>query len=91
MQKQNNAPPVGGAASSIAPATCGKLVAYLLEQQNAKGWQNDLWAIFTGFMVNQANEGNNPKLADLFATFRDLQYFFAELNAVEEGKESGKQ
>lgn len=88
MKTHETARPAGLGTSSVA---YGQLVDNLLQQQHPHAWQNDLWAIFTGFMVNQANEGNNPKLSDLFATFRDLHSFFEQLKAIQAGKEGTNQ
>ena len=43
-----------------------QLVKELIDQQEPQAWQKDLWAIFGGYMCNHANEGNNPKIHDLF-------------------------
>ncbi|MPR32390.1 hypothetical protein [Salmonirosea aquatica] len=88
MSNTQSARPAG---LGTLPIAYGQLVDNLLQQQNPHAWQNDLWAIFTGFMVNQANEGNNPKLSDLFATFRDLHSFFEELKAIQARKEGTNQ
>lgn len=39
-----------------------------------KEWVEDLWTIYTGFMVAQSELGHNPHASDLFCTFRELVF-----------------
>jgi hypothetical protein len=60
-------------------STCmayGKQVEELLSITDASVWIDDLWTIYTGYMVSQTEMGYNPRAADLFCTFRDLVFFF---------------
>jgi hypothetical protein len=60
-------------------STCmayGKQVEELLSMSDASVWIDDLWTIYTGFMIAQKELGYNPRAADLFCTFRDLVFFF---------------
>jgi hypothetical protein len=46
---------------------------------NPSEWAEDLWTIYTGFMVEQGELGHNPRASDLFCTFRELVFFFQKL------------
>lgn len=40
-----------------------------------KEWVEDLWTIYTGFMVAQRELGYNPHASNLSCTFRELVLF----------------
>ena len=54
-------------------------VKALLTMNAPKELVEDLWTIYTGFMISQAELGHNPKASDLFCTFRELVFFFQKL------------
>ena len=91
MQIHETARPAGCGSTPVLLHAYGELVTGLLNQQEAQSWQNDLWTIFNGYMCNHANEGNNPKIHDLFCTFRDLHQFFEGIKAIEARKEGRNQ
>lgn len=51
----------------------------LLTMNDPAEWVEDLWTIYTGFMVAQGKLGHNPRASDLFCTFRELVFFFQKL------------
>lgn len=57
----------------------GEQVKTLLSMNDPKEWVEDLWTIYTGFMVAQRELGHNPHASDLFCTFRELVFFFQKL------------
>lgn len=57
----------------------GEHVKTLLTMNDSKEWVEDLWTIYTGFMVAQKELGYNPHVSDLFCTFRELVFFFQKL------------
>lgn len=57
----------------------GEHVKNLLTMNDPKEWVEDLWTIYTGFMVAQSELGHNPHASDLFCTFRELVFFFERL------------
>jgi hypothetical protein len=66
-------------ATESTDSTCmayGEQVKELLSICDASAWIDDLWTIYTGYMVSQTEMGYNPRAADLFCTFRDLVFFF---------------
>lgn len=54
-------------------------VKALLTMNAPAEWIEDLWTIYTGFMISQSELGHNPKASDLFCTFRELVFFFQKL------------
>ncbi|MEO6287649.1 MAG: hypothetical protein ABIN80_16585 [Dyadobacter sp.] len=60
----------------------GHEVKELLSMCSAETWIEDLWAIFTGYMLAQGEMGFNPRLADIFTSFRDLVMFFEKVKAM---------
>lgn len=54
-------------------------VKELLSMNAPEEWIEDLWTIYTGFMISQSELGHNPKASDLFCTFRELVFFFQKL------------
>ena len=57
----------------------GEHVKSLLTMNDPKEWVEDLWTIYTGYMVAQSELGHNPHASDLFCTFRELVFFFQKL------------
>ena len=57
----------------------GEQVKELLAMNAPTEWVEDLWTIYTGFMIAQGELGHNPRASDLFCTFRELVFFFQKL------------
>lgn len=57
----------------------GEHVKTLLTMNDPAEWVEDLWTMYTGFMVAQGELGHNPRASDLFCTFRELVFFFQKL------------
>ncbi|MBO9614677.1 MAG: hypothetical protein J7619_18395 [Dyadobacter sp.] len=74
MNKQT--PPESQDSAALA---YGEHVKTLLTMNDPKEWVEDLWTIYTGFMVAQSELGHNPHASDLFCTFRELVFFFQKL------------
>ncbi|MCE6992029.1 hypothetical protein [Dyadobacter sp. CY323] len=60
----------------------GREVAELLSQSSASTWTNDLWDIYSGYMVAQREMGHNLRAADIFASFKELVFFFQKVGEV---------
>ncbi|NIJ52828.1 hypothetical protein [Dyadobacter arcticus] len=60
----------------------GREVSELLSQSNAASWVNDLWDIYTGYMVAQRELGHNLRAADIFTSFKELVFFFQRVEAM---------
>jgi hypothetical protein len=51
----------------------------LLSMNDPAEWVEDLWTMYTGYMVAQGELGYNPRASDMFCTFRELAFFFQKL------------
>ncbi|MEO6282267.1 MAG: hypothetical protein ABIN80_01035 [Dyadobacter sp.] len=60
----------------------GREVADLLSQCPAASWVNDLWDIYTGYMLAQKEMGYNHRAADIFTSFKELVFFFQRVEGV---------
>jgi hypothetical protein len=60
----------------------GREVAELLSQSNATTWINDLWDIYSGYMVAQRELGYNPRASDIFTSFKELVFFFQRVQGL---------
>lgn len=58
----------------------GEHVKALLTMNAPAEWIEDIWTIYTGFMISQGELGHNPRASDLFCTFRELVFFFQKLD-----------
>jgi hypothetical protein len=54
-------------------------VKALLTMNDPAEWVEDLWTMYTGFMVAQTELGHNPRASYMFCTFRELVFFFQKL------------
>ncbi|KQS30985.1 hypothetical protein [Dyadobacter sp. Leaf189] len=60
----------------------GREVAELLSQSHASTWVNDLWDIYSGYMVAQPELGYNPRASHIFASFKELVFFFERIGEM---------
>lgn len=60
----------------------GREVAELLSQSHAASWVNDLWDIYTGYMVAQRELGHDLRAANIFTSFKELVFFFQRIEAM---------
>lgn len=54
----------------------GRLVQDLLSQTSSEHWVDDLWSIYSGYIVFEKEAGYNPRSTEIFETFRELVFFF---------------
>jgi hypothetical protein len=80
MQTKPNSPE---SADSMRMAY-GQQVQELLSMSNAESWISDLWDIYTGYMLAQREMGFNPRLADIFTSFKELVMFFEKVKAMKQ-------
>ncbi len=57
----------------------GRGVKDLLSQSSASEWVDDLWAIYSDHMAFQKEAGHNPRITEIFLSFRELVFFFQKL------------
>jgi len=60
----------------------GREVAELLTQSSPSNWIDDLWDIYTGYMIAQRELGYDPRAADIFTSFKELVFFFQGVEGV---------
>ncbi|CAG5068108.1 hypothetical protein DYBT9623_00836 [Dyadobacter sp. CECT 9623] len=60
----------------------GREVAELLSQSHASTWVNDLWDIYSGYMIAQPELGYNPRASHIFASFKELLFFFQRIGEM---------
>ncbi|MGX5857232.1 hypothetical protein ACWKW6_26500 [Dyadobacter jiangsuensis] len=60
----------------------GREVAELLSQSSPSNWIDDLWDIYTGYMIAQREMGYNPRAADIFTSFKELVFFFQRVEGM---------
>jgi hypothetical protein len=65
-----------------------RLLAYgvevdeLLSMNNTETWTNELWTMFSGYMLAQKELGYSPNISKIFFTFRDLLLFFENVEMI---------
>jgi hypothetical protein len=89
MKTNENSRPPGGVVV-VTKEAYGRLVEKLLDQQTGSTWKRDLFGIFAGYINNQHANDKSVNLAQEFWTFRDLIFFFDEIEALQAGKEVGQ-
>jgi len=57
----------------------GRSVKELLSQSTASEWIEDLWIIYSDHMAFQKEAGCNPRIGEIFLSFRELVFFFRKL------------
>ena len=57
----------------------GRGVKDLLSQSSATEWIEDLWIIYSDHMAFQKEAGCNPRIGEIFLSFRELVFFFQKL------------
>ena len=57
----------------------GRGVKELLSQSNASELIEDLWTIYSDHMAFQKEAGCNPRIGEIFLSFRELVFFFQRL------------
>jgi len=63
----------------------GKEVAKLLSSSSAENWSNELWTIFTGYIISLKEQGHAPELCDTYFSFKELLDFFAKVERIGRG------
>ncbi len=66
----------------------GRGVKDLLSQSSASEWIEDLWVIYSDHMAFQKEAGHNPRITEIFLSFRELVFFFQKL---EVGRMEGRE
>ena len=64
----------------------GREVGKLLSSSSAESWSNELWTIFTGYIISLKEQGHAPELCDTYFSFKELIAFFAEVERIGRGE-----
>jgi hypothetical protein len=60
----------------------GKEVSELLSSSTAESWTNELWTMFSGFMLAQNEMGRNENLSNTYFSFKELLGFFERVEVI---------
>ncbi|MBO9614692.1 MAG: hypothetical protein J7619_18470 [Dyadobacter sp.] len=60
----------------------GREVNALLSSDSADGMADELWTMFSGYMLAQKELGHCPEIANTFFTFKDLLLFFEKIERI---------
>lgn len=64
----------------------GSRVKELLNQSDSAEWVENLWAMYTGFTAFSQEAGYDPKGHDRFMSFKELIFFFQDLERMRLGE-----
>jgi len=60
----------------------GKEVSELLSSSTAESWTNELWTMFSGFILAQNEMGRNENLSNTYFSFKELLGFFERVEGI---------
>ena len=66
----------------------GREVGKLLSSSSAENWSDELWTMFTGYIISLKEQGHAPELCDTYFSFKELITFFAEVERIGRGENS---
>ncbi|KAA6441530.1 hypothetical protein FEM33_02020 [Dyadobacter flavalbus] len=78
--------------TNLSESQDSRLLAYglevkeLLSMTNTETWTNELWTMFSGYMLAQNELGYSPSISKTFFTFRDLLLFFEKVEIIRNEK-----
>jgi hypothetical protein len=64
----------------------GKEVSSLLSSSTAESWTNELWTMFSGFMLAQTEMGRAENLSNTYFSFKELLEFFEKVEGIRKGE-----
>ncbi len=64
----------------------GREVNALLSSESTDGMVDELWTMFSGYMLAQKELGYSPEIANTFFTFKDLLGFFESIERIRKGR-----
>jgi len=65
----------------------GREVGKLLSSSSAESWSDELWTMFTGYIISLKEQGHAPELCDTYFSFKELVEFFENVERI--GREEG--
>lgn len=60
----------------------GRQVKELLNTGSPSEMRDHLWSIYSDSMAFQQEAGRNPRISDIFMTFRELVFFFQRIEGL---------
>lgn len=60
----------------------GRKVQELLSQSHADAWIDDLWQMYTGYVLLAQEAGHDPKSYNRFVPFKELVFFFQDVGKM---------
>lgn len=93
MSHTSKTDPMNTETHALAPSdptllAYGREVGKLLSSSSAESWSNELWTIFTGYIISLKEQGHAPELCDTYFSFKELIAFFAEVERIGRGEGS---
>lgn len=64
----------------------GREVGKLLSSSSAENWRDELWTIFTGYIISLKEQGHAPELCDTYFSFKELLDFFGRVERIGRGE-----
>ncbi|WP_229210829.1 hypothetical protein [Dyadobacter jiangsuensis] len=64
----------------------GREVGKLLSSSSAESWRDELWTIFTGYIISLKEQGPAPELCDTYFSFKELIAFFENVERIGRGE-----
>ena len=86
MQMHTNTHPIESTDATLL--AYGREVSKLLSSSSAENWSDELWTMFTGYIISLKEQGHAPELCDTYFSFKELIAFFAEVERIGRGENS---
>ena len=67
----------------------GREVGKLLSSSSPESWRDELWTIFTGYIISLKEQGHAPDLCDTYFSFKELIAFFENVERIGRGEAVG--
>jgi len=64
----------------------GREVGKLLSSSSPESWRDELWTIFTGYIISLKEQGPAPDLCDTYFSFKELVEFFENVGRIGRGE-----
>jgi len=64
----------------------GREVGKLLSSSSAENWSDELWTMFTGYIISLKEQGHAPDLCDTYFSFKELVEFFENVERIRRGE-----
>ena len=86
MKMHTNTHPIESTDSTLL--AYGREVSKLLSSSSAETWRDELWTMFTGYIISLKEQGHAPELCDTYFSFKELVEFFENVERIRRGESS---